>query len=498
MNSRDVCSLHEALSAVSRLGAIVEPGSDSHLTYEDLNERVDALAKWLVRLGVGPGGRVAVLADNGPEAILAFLASARAGAAVIPINPALTAPEISNVFADLAPRLLVLETDPSSAMGSLCRDHGVEPLVLAPLALEQPPAAPHDHKITLPDPDPEAICLLLQTSGTTGRPKTVPLRQRNLVASARNIAASYELGTSDVTYCVMPLFHIHGLVGSTLATLVSGGTVVVPRRVVPRTFVDNLRDHNVTWVSAVPTLLDRLVGASNPGSTREIARLRFGRTSSSALPVDLASRFEELFGAPLLEAYGMTEASHQMASNPLPPRERRLGSVGIPTGTELAIVDENWHQQDHEVPGEVIVRGPGVVDGYLENPTANEVSFRDGWFRTGDVGTMSHDGYLTLVGRIKEMVNRGGEKIAPREIDEVLLSHPAVREAIAFGVTDLKYGEVVHAAVVADVEVGEKELKAHCSERLASFKVPAKIVIVDEIPKGPTGKVQRAGLAARL
>jgi acyl-CoA synthetase (AMP-forming)/AMP-acid ligase II len=446
---------------------------------------------------VGVGGRVAVLADNGPEVIVAFLAAARAGAAVIPINPALTAREISAVFADLRPRLLVLEADPSSAVGSLCSERGVEPLVMTPVGSGQSARAGAG-KIGLPDPDPEAVCLLLQTSGTTGRPKTVPLRQRNLVASARNIAAGYGLGTSDVTFCVMPLFHIHGLVGSTLATLVSGGTVVVPRRVRPSVFVENLRDHDVSWVSAVPTMLDRLVRASDADAAREIGRLRFGRTSSSSLPIELARRFEETFGAPVLEAYGMTEASHQMASNPLPPGQRRLGSVGVPMGTQLAVVDENWDEQGHELSGEVIVRGPGVVDGYLDNPAANEASFRDSWFRTGDVGTISSDGYLTLVGRIKEMINRGGEKIAPREIDDVLLSHPAIREAVAFGVPDLKYGEVVHAAVVADVDVGEKDLRAHCSQQLASFKVPIRILIVDEIPKGPTGKVQRATLAGQI
>lgn len=500
MTSPSASTLHAAVPAASELTALVEPASGVRVTYAELDERVEALAGLLVKHGAGAGGRVAVLADNGPEVIVAFLAAARAGAAVIPINPALTATEIVGVFIDLAPRLLLLETEPSSVIGSLCQEHDIEPLVMAPIGSPKSEnAAPGD--VTLPDPDPDAVCLLLQTSGTTGRPKTVPLRQRNLAASARNIAAAYELGNTDVSYCVMPLFHIHGLVGSTLATLVSGGTVVVPRRVRPTRFLADLEAQNVTWVSAVPTLMGRLLGAGmSDGAAAQPQRvhLRFGRTSSSALPTELAQRFEELFDAPILEAYGMTEASHQMATNPLPPKERRLGSVGLPTGTELAIVNEDWVQQPPESAGEVVVRGPGVVDGYLDNPDANATSFRDGWFRTGDVGTISPDGYLTLVGRIKEMINRGGEKIAPREVDEALLSHPAVREAVAYGVPDAKYGEVVHAAVVTESPVGERELMAHCSERLASFKVPIKIVMVDEIPTGPTGKVQRTSLAGRL
>jgi oxalate---CoA ligase len=497
MTLASASTLHAVIPSASELTAIVEPTSGVRLSYAELSERVEELARLLVGRGARAGGRVAVLADNGPEVIVAFLAAARVGAAVIPINPALTATEIASVFTDLGPRLLLLEVEPSGVIGSLCAEHNVEPVVMAPVT-SGPPERTQTGELALPDPDPEAVCLLLQTSGTTGRPKTVPIRQRNLAASARNIAAGYELASTDVTYCVMPLFHIHGLVGSTLATLVSGGTVVVPRRVRPSRFIADLAAENVSWVSAVPTLMGRLVGASDAAAVRDIVPLRFGRTSSSALPTELAQRFEELFGAPILEAYGMTEASHQMATNPLPPNERRLGSVGMPTGTELAIVDENWVQQPAEHSGEVVVRGPGVVDGYLDNPDANASSFRDGWFRTGDVGTISPDGYLTLVGRIKEMINRGGEKIAPREVDEVLLSHPAVREAVAFGVPDGKYGEVVHAAVVMDAEVAEKDLMAHCSERLASFKVPIKIVMVDEIPTGPTGKVQRTSLAGRL
>jgi acyl-CoA synthetase (AMP-forming)/AMP-acid ligase II len=208
--------------------------------------------------------------------------------------------------------------------------------------------------------------------------------------------------------------------------------------------------------------------------------------------------FEQRFGLPLVEAYGMTEAAHQMASNPLPPGERRAGSVGRPTGTEIAILDDDWRALPIGAVGEVCVRGAGVVDAYRANPEATAASFRDGWFRTGDSGRLSPDGYLSLAGRLKELINRGGEKISPHEVEDALLAHPEVVEAVAFAVPDDKYGETVGAAIVARSAVAEDVLRRHCDERLAAFKVPVRIHVLDAIPKGPTGKVQRRLLAQQL
>jgi oxalate---CoA ligase len=322
----------------------------------------------------------------------------------------------------------------------------------------------------------------------------VPLRQRNLAASARAIAEGYGLGADDCSYCVMPLFHVHGLVASTLAALAAGGSVVVPRRTRPGALWPHVHEHGVTWFSAVPTILAKLPAAPDEGH----GSLRFARSCSSSLAPPLWAALEQRFGVPVVEAYGMTEASHQMASNPLPPGDRRPGTVGLPAGAEVAVVDEDWRPVPAGTAGEVAVRGSGVVDGYLDNPEANSASFHDGWFRTGDVGRLSADGYLTLEGRLKELINRGGEKIAPREVDEALLSHPRVREAVAYGVPDAKWGEVVHAAVVVDDALSPDELRAFCSDRLAAFKVPRRVHIVAEIPKGPTGKIQRRVLAEAL
>jgi acyl-CoA synthetase (AMP-forming)/AMP-acid ligase II len=254
--------------------------------------------------------------------------------------------------------------------------------------------------------------------------------------------------------------------------------------------------HGATWYTAVPTIHSRLLTQALERPAPGAHRLRFVRSCSAPLPAALWQRYEDAISVPLVEAYGMTEAAHQMASNPLPPGERRPGTVGRATGVELAVLDENWRPVPPGEQGEVSVRGPSVVDHYLDKPDATAASFRDGWFRTGDVGTLTADGYLTLVGRIKELINRAGEKISPYEIEDVLLSHPAVAEAAAYPVPDEKYGEQVGVVVVLRGEANPAELAAHCRERLAAFKRPARVTILAEIPKGPTGKVQRRNLAA--
>jgi acyl-CoA synthetase (AMP-forming)/AMP-acid ligase II len=310
------------------------------------------------------------------------------------------------------------------------------------------------------------------------------------------IADFYELGADDVSLCVKPLFNIHGLVASTLAAFAGGGSVVAPRRIAPRRVWQQLDEHAVTWFSAGPTLHHMLLDRAD---VVDAARsLRFTRSCSSALSPALFERAEATYGVPMLEAYGMTEASHQMSSNPLPPGERIVGSVGVATGTEIAIADQTGRLLGSGEAGEVCIRGPGVTPGYLENPEANEASFFDGWFRTGDQGTLDAEGYLRLVGRIKEMILRGGENISPLEIEEALLAHPAIEEAVAFGVPDEKYGETVAAAVSLKSEASEEEILAHSRERLAAFKVPGAVHVLDQIPRTPTGKIQRRRIAEAI
>lgn len=474
--------------------ALVVPGGRV-LSYEQLAECVAGLCGELRGAGVGAGESVALSLGNGPELVAGFLAILAMRASAAPLNPAYTAGEARAYLEDLRPRLLVCGPGVGAGAAQAAAELGIPVRELAETG-----DAGHPFSLGVEmaggvaeAPQGDDVALLLHTSGTTSRPKVVPLRQRNLAASIRAIIASYQLDEADVSHCVMPLFHVHGLVASTLSGLASGGTVLVPPRFSAGAFWADGTAHGATWFSAVPTI-HQVLSLRAEQDPIPAHGLRFARSCSSALSPTLQARVEELVGVPLLQAYGMTEAAHQMSTNPLPPGERRPGSVGQATGTEFALFDEHWNRVQGAA-GEVAVRGPSVVDGYRDNPEANAASFRDGWFRTGDVGRLSADGYLTLDGRIKELINRGGEKISPFEVEEALLAHPSVTEAVAYGAPDDKYGEVVAAVVVTRAPVEERALTEHCSERLAAFKVPVSVAVRDQIPKGPTGKVQRRLLA---
>jgi acyl-CoA synthetase (AMP-forming)/AMP-acid ligase II len=478
--------------------ALVVPDGPT-LTYGRLRDLVEETALALLARGVEPGERIALVFPNGPEAILLFLASSLIGVSC-PLNPAYKEDEFRFYLEDTGARFLAVPPGEAAAARQALPAGGT----VIEAELDQAgrmnlgnhaggrPAGSLDAVAS------EATALVLHTSGTTSRPKRVPLRHSNLVSSAQNIISSYQLSPDDVSLCIMPLFHVHGLVASTLATLGSGGTVVVPRKFNPLGFRPLVEATRPTWFSASPTphslILSRLQDKRPPGSER----LRFIRSCSAALAPTQMRQMEDTFGVPVLEAYGMTEASHQMASNPLPPARRVPGSVGRGTGVEIAILDEAGAHLPTGSSGEVAVRGPNVIDGYENNPQANASSFSEGWFRTGDLGMLDGDGYLVLLSRIKELINRGGEKIAPREIDEALEAHPAVREAVSFGVPHPTWGEQVAVAVVVNEPVTEKELLAFCRSRLADFKVPSHLYFVDAIPKTPTGKIQRRFVAEQF
>ena len=465
------------------------------LDWAILRSEVERLAGELRRAGIGAGDRVVIVLPNGPEMALLFLAATAAGCAA-PLNPKYREEEFRFYLDDLGACALV------TPEGEMPAAHAAAPDAMTKIAvrgtvpgLELLVDRPRKSATRPPLPQDEA--LVLHTSGTTSRPKIVPLRHSNLARSARNVAASLELGAADRSLNVMPLFHIHGLVAGLLAPLSVGGSVVATPGFDALRFHGWLDRHCPTYYTAVPTMHQMVMTrASGPRETT----LRFVRSSSASLPVAVLEDLGALFGVPVIEAYGMTEASHQMAGNPLPPLPAKPGSVGLATGIEIAILDG----ADRPVPagerGEVGIKGPTVVDGYENNPEANASAFTAGWFRTGDEGMLDDDGYLFLTGRLKEQINRGGEKISPLEIDEALLRHPAVGQAVAFAIPHDKLGEDVGAAVVlmegATADAGE--LRAYLSERLAPFKMPRTIVFIDEIPKGATGKVQRIGLAERL
>jgi acyl-CoA synthetase (AMP-forming)/AMP-acid ligase II len=474
--------------------AIVVPDGPA-LTYAGLREEVARAADQLAALGLRRGDRIAFVLPNSAETIVIFLAAATVGTAA-PLNPAYKEDEFRFYLEDTEAKALVVPPGRIEAarvarpQGCILIEASIDPSGRVALAAGAP-----ERSHASPSASDDDVALVLHTSGTTSRPKQVPLRQRNLHASALNIAATYGLTPGDVALCVMPLFHIHGLMASTMAVFASGGTVVVPPAFDAMTFWPTIQQRGATWYSAVPTMHQMLLlrnrGERPPGAER----LRFIRSSSSALSPETMRQLESRFGAPVLEAYGMTEASHQMASNPLPPAERRPGTVGVETGIHIAVMDERGRTLSAGERGEVVIQGPTVLDAYANNAEANAESFTDGWFRTGDQGFLDADGYLSLVGRLKEMINRGGEKIAPREVDDVLLQHPAVAEAVAFGSPHPSWGEEVAAAVVLKAPATEKELVAFARERLADHKVPKKLYLVEQIPRTATGKIQRRAVA---
>ncbi len=485
-------------SAPDRAPAVLVPDGPA-MTYGELRRGVERAAAALAGAGARPGRRVSIVLGNGPEFLVCLLAVARAGAVAAPLNPAYTAEEFGFYVGDAGSALAVAPPGPHPAREACASlavpvvDASVEggALRLASGGRDLPRAS---------DPAPpggDSTALFLHTSGTTSRPKGVPLSHRNLVESVRNIAGTYGLGDGDVAMLVMPLFHVHGLIGVALSTLATGGALVVPPRFSAGGFWPVREATGATWYSAVPTihriLLDRADADGAPAES-----FRFIRSCSAPMSPPMIGDLERRFGAPVVEAYGMTEASHQMSSNPLPPGERRPGTVGPGTGVEVSVRDEAGAEVGAGRRGEVCVRGPNVMAGYVSNPEANASAFWDGWFRTGDQGTLSGDGYLTLTGRLKELINRGGEKISPVEVDEALLSHPAVAEAVAFGAPDPKYGESVRAAVVLSGDATERELMDHCAARLAAFKVPDRVHLVPRIPRAATGKVQRRHVAAGL
>ena len=486
---------------------LLQNGDPSHIairteqlatSYADLIRQLDLLRNDLRRTGLNQGDRIAVALPNGLEVIASFLAASSVGTAA-PLNPAYTRDEFKFYLQDTDARALIVPPNGAEAAREAARDCQVS-IIEASLDRDGQVrfSCPETLATVRRDEHPAEVALILHTSGTTSRPKRVPLAHANLLTSARNVASTYQLGDADVSLCVMPLFHVHGLVASTLATFATGGTVVVPAKFNPLSFWNTVREHQATWYSAVPTihqvLLSRAKGARPSGAEQ----LRFIRSCSASLAPQLMAEMEATFGAPVLEAYGMTEAAHQMASNPLPPLVHKAGSVGRGTAVEIAILDEAGNLLPTGALGEVSIKGANVFSGYEGNPQANSESFSNDWFRTGDQGALDAEGYLTLVGRIKELINRGGEKISPREVDEALLQHPAVAEACCFGIPDRVYGEGVAAAVVLKETATEKDLIAHCRSSLSDFKCPTTIYIMDSIPRTATGKIQRRNVAAAI
>ncbi len=488
--------------------AIAAPGRRA-LTHSGLRKLVDSSVESLNAMGVGRNDRVAIVLGNGPEMATCYLACA-AGTTSAPLNPAYRGEEFEFYLSDLGSKVLIVEQKSESSAIEVAVKLGVR---IVDLVVDEGAAAGEFRLVARAG---QAVCgaaanggysqpgdvgMVLHTSGTTSRPKIVPLTVANLCASAANICSTLQFTAKDVGLNIMPLFHIHGLIAGVLAPISAGSAVFCTPGFNALKFFAWMDEARPTWYTAVPTMHQAIVQRAK-GNAETIARnpLRFLRSSSSSMPPQVIRELEAIFDAPLIEAYGMTEATHQMASNPLPPLARKPGSVGRPAGPEIAIMDEGGALLAAGEVGEIVIRGPNVTAGYENNPKANEDGYSNGWFRTGDQGSQDADGYLSLTGRLKEIINRGGEKISPREIDELLMDHPAVAQTVCFGMPHPKLGEEVAAVVVLKEGsvATEREIQEFVAKRVADYKVPKKILFMDEIPKGVTGKLQRIGLAAKL
>ena len=481
------------------------------LGYGELRALAVRTVERLNGLGIGRGDRVAIVLPNGPEMAAAFVAVA-CGATTAPLNPAYREEEFEFYLGDLGAKALIAAEGDATPAVAAARRQGARILRLRTAS-----GAPAGAFELLPEDGgegrparagmaaPDDVGLVLHTSGTTSRPKIVPLTHANLTASAGHIRETLALGPADRCLNIMPLFHIHGLIAATLASLGAGASLWATPGFNALRFFAQLDEATPTWYTAVPTMHQAILArAARNAESVARARLRFIRSSSASLPPQVMVELEGAFGCPVIESYGMTEAAHQMTSNPLPPRPRKPASVGVAAGPLVRIADQAGRFLDGEEEGEVVISGPNVTPGYESNPVANASAFFEAggrrWFRTGDQGRLDAEGYLTITGRLKEIINRGGEKVSPLEVDVVLMDHPAVAQCVTFAMPHAKLGEEVAAAVVLreTMTASEQEIRDFVASHLADFKVPRRVVILDEIPKGATGKLQRIGLAERL
>ncbi|RUO99972.1 acyl--CoA ligase [Hyphomicrobium sp.] len=498
-------TLHQLLNAGADAAPAIRASGVPPLTYAAFRNLVAHTIDQLNSFGIGRGDRVAIVLPNGPEMATSFVAVASAATAA-PLNPAYRHDEFDFYMSDINTKALIVEEGSTSPAVRVAEERGIMCITLkldsqngagAFTLTASGSGTPPSQTGAAESGD---IALILHTSGTTSRPKIVPLSHRNVAASAGNIATALGLTADDRALNIMPLFHIHGLIAGVLAPLSRGGSIFCTPGFNALKFFHAMDEAAPTWYTGVPTMHQAIL--SRASHNQEIIarhKLRFIRSSSSSLPPQVLSELEATFNAPVVEAYGMTEAAHQMASNPIGAK-RKPGTVGIAAGPEVAIMDTDGNLLKAGEIGEIVIRGANVTGGYENNAKANGEAFTNGWFRTGDQGTIDADGYITITGRLKEIINRGGEKVSPREVDEVLMDHPAVLQVVTFAIPHDKLGEDVAAAVVLreGQEATERELRDFANEHLAHYKVPRKILLLPEIPKGATGKLQRIGLAQKL
>lgn len=481
------------------------PGSPAlDISYKRLTADILVFQQKLAKLGISPGAAVSIALPNSYPFIVAFLAASWQRAIAAPLNPAYKQSEFEFYIDDLSSALVLVpqgQADGPAVQAARKYKAAVAECYLDPKTSEIVLDVKDSGKLSgqgdrnVEKAQSEDVALVLHTSGTTGRPKAVPLTHRNLTRTMNNVKATYQLSSKDRTMLVMPLFHVHGLLAGFLAPLLSGGSVIVPGAFSASTFWKHFTEHNANWYTAVPTMHQIILKNPLPSP---LPNIRFIRSCSSPLSPKVFHDLEAALKAPVLEAYAMTEAAHQMTSNPLPPGKRQPGSVGIGQGVEIKILDGNGDEVEQGKEAEICIRGENVTKGYLNNEKANKESFtKGGFFRTGDQGKKDADGYVIITGRIKELINKGGEKISPIELDNVLAQQPAVSEAVSFALPDDMYGQDIGVAIVLKdgAKLTEDELKDYMREKVAKFKVPKRVFFTNVMPKTATGKIQRRNVA---
>ncbi len=497
---------------------LIDPETDVVCTYEQLRTLCIQVANAVDSLGIEFGSSVAYAMPNGLGAAITILGLHYGGYRAVSINLVAGRDVIAYVLSHSETQLIITQASVSELIEEALHcetflDFNSPKPVIALLDdvqkiqesvftwHVQPELAPTQtfkpSELTAFNSADTAITpqhdgLLMYTSGTTGRPKGVVLSHQNLLAGGYNVCEGHELIDSDRALCVLPLFHINGLCVTLMGPLVSGSSVVMPSRFSTSKFWAWIQQAECTWFSAVPTQISYLL--RDAGEPVSCSKLRFGRSASAPLSPDVHGSFEKTFGVPLIETMGLTESAAQILSNPMPPGQRKLGSPGLPVGVELRVVDAEGMDTAIGLEGELLIRGKNIMQRYFRNPEATKAAVMDGgWLRTGDLGKLDNEGYVFITGRLKELIIKGGENIAPREIDDALYSHPDVVEAAAFAVECTNYGQRVEAAVCLKPgsTLSTSELLGLVQTAVGAFKCPDKIYLLDELPKGPSGKIQR-------
>jgi acyl-CoA synthetase (AMP-forming)/AMP-acid ligase II len=479
---------------------IIEPDTAESVSFGELADKITSVLLFFAQNGFQKGDRAVTFFHNGIQGGLAFLSVISGDGVAIPVNPASTPREFFFLLGHAGVKWILTSGDTSLILSGLCAGNPEQQTSTIQF-LGSTVMGLYLYRCASPgdgDKLPKDLALLLYTSGTTGIPKGVMLTHRNLLAECANIKHAHELNKEDTVLCLLPLYHINGLVVTLLTPLFTGLTVIMPPKFSASIFWNWVQDKQVVWFSAVPTIYSILLKRDIPHPST-FPNLKFVRSASSAMPEAVLHEIERRLGVPLIDSYGITEGGSQITSNPLPPRARKPGSVGLPFGNEIRIVQGDGKEAPRGVKGEVAVRGANITQGYYKNEKANKESFHGGWFRTGDIGFFDDEGYLFLSGRLKELINRAGEMISPREIDEILYQIPGVELAAAVGVPHELYGEEI-VAFVKTRETGivsEERVLSFCAEQLIAFKVPKRIYFIDNFPQGPSGKIQRLKLIDR-